>query len=187
MRLFLLIGILCSLSGAAIASGKPAEEPLKSGPESGDMVPSFYTRAVTGPLRNKSVCYVCRNGARPVVMLLMRRIGPELKPLLKGIDTIVDENRANGLRGFGVLIEDDARKATSAVQTFAFNNKIRFPLTVSGEGIANGHKLHKKAALTVVLYRKQKVVKTWTFREGELNKADVAAISKHVKDFASKK
>ena len=52
---------------------------LNSGRAVGEYVPTFYSRAVTGPLMNKSICYVCRNGARPVVMILMRRVEPEWK------------------------------------------------------------------------------------------------------------
>ena len=185
-RLNLSVALVVAMSAASAQAGKPA---LRSGLQPGKTVPSFYTRAVTGPLANKSVCYVCRNGARPVVMLLMRKIGPEMKPLLTGIDKIVDKNRANGLRGFGVLINDNSRKATSAVQTFAFNNRLQLPLTVAGEVLAGkgGHNLHKDAALTVVLYRKQKVVKSWTFRDGELKEEDVKAIGKRLREFIEKK
>lgn len=189
MRLLIAALFVLSLAGNVRSAEKSSRKPLRSGPKPGDSVPSFYTRAVTGPLANKSVCYVCRNGDRPVVMLLMRRIGRDMKPLLTKVDKIVDGNRASGLRGFGVLIDDNSRKATSAVQTFAFNNKIQLPLTVSGRAIAGagGHKLHKDAALTVVLYRRQKVVRTWSFRAGEIKPADVAAIAKRLASFARSK
>ncbi|HEY2251392.1 MAG TPA: hypothetical protein VGH74_10045, partial [Planctomycetaceae bacterium] len=59
-------------------------EPLQSGLKVGEKVHTFYVRAITGPLKNKSVCYVCRNGDRPVVMFFVRRITPQLKKLLKG-------------------------------------------------------------------------------------------------------
>src|SRR4051812_14009141 len=83
-----------------------AEEllPLKSGLQVGEAVPQFYVRAVTGPLKNKSVCYVCRNGDRPVIMLLARKVTPEVTKLLKEVDQLVDSHRADGLRGFGVFV-----------------------------------------------------------------------------------
>ena len=157
--------------------------PLKSGPMVGDHVASFYTRAVTGPLMNKSVCYVCRNGQRPVVMILLRRVDAELKPLMKSLDKLVDGNRAVGLRGFGVLIDNNSVQATSAVQTFAFNNMISIPLTISGEAVAaaSGQKIHRDAAITIVLYRKRKVVATFSFRSGELKAADVQRVLKRVR------
>jgi len=160
-------------------------KPLKPALKTGDEVASFYSRAVTGPLMNKSICYVCRNGERPVVMVLLRRIDPELKPLMQRIDRLVDKNRANGLRGFGVLIGDDSVQATSTVQTFAFNNKLSLPITVAGEAAAAGiGSLPKDAAVTVVLYRKRKVVQTWCYRAGELKSAAVKDVVKRVERFA---
>ena len=136
---------------------------------------------------NKSVCYVCRNGQRTVVMILLRRIDAELKPLLKKIDRLVDRNRAAGLRSFGVLISDQSTKATSAVQTFAFNNKISIPLAVAGKNAAatGNQNLSPDAAITVVLYRKRKVVQTWSYRAGELKPADVNGIVMRIKRFAT--
>eukprot|EP00913_Durusdinium_trenchii_P023355 g21933.t1 len=144
-------------------------------------------QAVTGPLANKSVCYICRNGSRPVVMLLMRRMDPELKPLLQQVSRLVDRNRAAGLRGFGVLISSDAVKATSKVQTFAFNNKVTIPLTVGGEGVGYEacQNVHAEAAVTVVLYRRQKVVDRFAFREGELGTSQVKTVVARVKRFVA--
>ena len=55
---------------------EPAAEskPLISGLAAGKEVPSFFVRAITGPQMNRSVCFVCRNGDRPVVMVMMRRL-----------------------------------------------------------------------------------------------------------------
>lgn len=158
-------------------------KPLDSGRKVGETIPSFYSRAVTGPLANKSVCYVCRNGGRPVVMVLLRRMDPELKPLLQNLSRLVDRNRAAGLRGFGVLLSADAFKATSKVQTFAFNHKVTMPLTVGGEGIgfAACQNVHPDAAVTVVLYRRTKVVDRFAFRAGELDKPQVKAVLNRVK------
>jgi hypothetical protein len=45
---------------------------LESGPKTGSTINQFFVRAVTGPHRNRSVCYVCRYGSRPVVMVLLQ-------------------------------------------------------------------------------------------------------------------
>lgn len=183
MKSILPILLLAAFAAPALSADSESGKSLKSGLNEGEYVPSFYTRAVTGPLMNKSVCYVCRNGSRPVVMLLMRRIHPELKPLVKNIDRLVDANRANGLRSFGVLIHEDSIKATSAVQTFAFNNKIALPLTIAGDTTTVAG--NKEAAVTVVLYRKRKVVETFAFRPGELEPRDVKHVLERIKRFAA--
>ena len=64
------------------------------------VIPEFHSRVVTGPLMNKSVCFVCRNGARPVVMVFVRSMTPEVQRLLRNVDRIVDhcvaEAKQNG-------------------------------------------------------------------------------------------
>ena len=161
-------------------------KPIKSGREVGQSVPSFYVRAVTGPLRNTSVCYVCRNGNRPVVMVLMQRLDPKLKDLLKGIDRIVDQNRAVGLRSFGVLIHDDTTEAIPLLQTMAFDEKITLPLTVGGTivAVSTCQDLHPDAATTVVLYRKQRIVSSFAFRTGELKESRIRDVLKSVRQLA---
>ena len=67
-----LTGLTTIEAIAADASLKmPDAMPLQSGPETGATIHSFFVRAVTGPHRNRSVCYVCRYGTRPVVAVFM--------------------------------------------------------------------------------------------------------------------
>lgn len=162
----------------SLASSHAAEPELHSGVEVGELVPSFYMRAVTGSLMNKSVCYVCRNGARPVVMVLVRRMDPELKPLLQKIDKEVDRQRGDGLRSFGVMIADEPFKAVAPVQTFAFNHDIAMPFGVAPRSVAAAasQNLHADAVVTVVLYRKQRVVRRFAFRKGELSEKRIERV-----------
>ncbi|MFM8285403.1 MAG: hypothetical protein ACKOGA_01585 [Planctomycetaceae bacterium] len=148
--------------------GEPAEE---AGPvggfRAGDKVPYFYVRAITGPLSGKSVCYVCRNGDRPVVMVLVRRLIPVLPTLLKQVDEAVDGHRADGLRGFGVFVDKDPRRLLPQVQTLSFNGKLSLPLTIAAapaEGLG-WRGLPDEVAVSVVLYRDQQVLKAFTFRD----------------------
>jgi len=139
--------------------------------ERGDAVPNFYVRAVTGPLQGKSVCYVCRNGDRPVVMILARKIIPGLGDLLRDLDEQIDAHRADGLRGFGVFIGPDSRKLLPQVQTLAFENKLSLPLTLAAapaEGPAV-RGLSESAAVAVVLYRNQRVCETFHFADERID------------------
>ncbi|MCH8828634.1 MAG: hypothetical protein IID45_03550 [Planctomycetes bacterium] len=181
------LGADSNFEAAAQAAENSSREPVISGRKIGEFVPSFYARAVTGPLRNKSVCYVCRSGGRPVVMLLLRRIDPELKPLLQELSRLVDRHRAAGLKGFVVLLSRDSIKATSAVQTFSFNHKITIPLMVSGEGVGSVEcqNIHAEAAVTIVLYRRRRVVCKFAFRVGELNAKQTRAVISRLRKFAA--
>ena len=170
---------------AADASLKPqAAMPLKSGPEVGATIHSFFVRAVTGPHRNRSVCYVCRYGPRPVVAVFMQDVDPELPKLLKAIDAFVDKNRVSGLRSFGVLVTDDSASVVPTLQTMAFDEQIRMPLTASTTTIAGQEslRLNEKAATTVVLYRNVRAVSSLAFARGSI---DDAAVDRTIKQLKS--
>ncbi|MCA9114310.1 MAG: hypothetical protein KDA79_04440 [Planctomycetaceae bacterium] len=181
-------------SGEATASGNAAAvedslqpQPLVSGRTTGEYIPQFYSRVVTGPLMNRSVCFVCRNGQRPVVMVLVRQLEPGLKPLLRNIDRLVDRNRTTGLRSFGVHLSNDPFRSISQVQTFSFTNRIQMPLTVSTDAVASEscQNLHPEAAVTVVLYQRRRVIERFAFRENELTFDRVREVIQAVKQFAA--
>ena len=159
-------------------SSKSDSEPLKSGPETGATIHSFFVRAVTGPHRNRSVCYVCRYGSRPVVMVFVQKVDRKLPALLKAVDKIVDKNRVMGLRSFGVLVTDESSRAVPVLQTMAFDERIRMPLTAATTAVAGpgGHRLHQDAATTVVLYREQKAVTNLAFKYGKLNDEAIGSV-----------
>ena len=180
-RLLLSLAALGILAGGSLpgrGATTPNTKSIRSGRRVGQKVPSFYVRAVTGPLRNKSVCYVCRNGSRPCVMVLFRKLEPGLTPLLKEIDRQVDRNRASGLKGFGVLISPQPSRAISKLQTLSFDNKIGLPLTVGTDAVSapSCQNVHPEATVTVVLYHRQRVIQTYAFRSGQLSPASTKAI-----------
>lgn len=165
------------------AATAPQEATLASGPVEGQAVQSFYVRAVTGPHRNRSVCYVCRYGARPVVMVLIQRPDPALPQLLKAIDETVDAARVSGLRSFGVLITDESARAVPVLQTMAFDARIQMPLTAATSVAAGtgGASLHPDAATTVVLYRDQKTVQSSGYELGTLDETRIAEVQSDIR------
>ncbi|MDA0282763.1 MAG: hypothetical protein O3B86_05360 [Planctomycetota bacterium] len=156
--------------------------PIQSGPQIGSTIQQFFVRAVTGPHRNRSVCYVCRYGSRPVVLVFIQKTDPEIATLLKAIDAIVDENRVTGLRSFGVLVTDESAQAVPVLQTMAFDEQIRMPLTAATTAVAGPgcHNLHPSAATTVVLYRNQQSIRNFAFAKGEINKGSLAPLLKNI-------
>ncbi len=177
-------GLLTAQVVAADASLKMSEPmPLQSGPEVGATIHSFFVRAVTGPHRNRSVCYVCRYGTRPVVAVFMQEVDPDLPKLLKAIDGFVDDNRVAGLRSFGVLVTDDSASVVPTLQTMAFDERIRMPLTASTTTIASSDslRLNEKAATTIVLYHKVKAVSSLAFSRGSIDDAAIAETLRQLK------
>jgi hypothetical protein len=183
-----LVIVSAFLAGVATLGAEPGGS-LLSGPQVGDKVSTFYVRAVTGPLKSRSVCYVCRNGDRPVVMLFIRKITPELKALLKELDAEVDRSRASGLRSFGVFLpaENGSPELFPQIQTLAFDEKINLPLTIAAapsDGSAGGT-IHADAAVTVILYRDQTVTANFACRAEELTTGRIENILQSVKKLAA--
>ena len=173
-----------SKEDARTEESSPAEPEAEfvSGRAVGEYVPTFYSRVVTGPFMNRSVCYVCRNGRRPVVMVFLRKLSPEVKPLLKQLDTLVDRHRAEGLRSFGVYVSDDPSNAISGVQTFSFDHKIRLPLTVASLAVGEPtcQNLSAEAEVTVVLYEERRVTHRFAFRAGEIGPVEIEHIRRSI-------
>ena len=141
---------------------------------------SFYVRAITGPLAGKSVCYVCRNGDRPVVIVLLRELGPDTTALLKDLDSTVNQHRADGLRCFAVLLTDTPQRDSARLQTLAFDEKINLPLTVAGEGAMQGSTLafDRDSAISVVAYQDRRIVERFCYKPATCDASARKAIIK---------
>lgn len=174
-------------SESVTADGK-ADAFVASGPKVGATIHPFFVRAVTGPHRNRSVCYVCRYGGRPVVMVLIQKVDPKIGALLTTLDAIIDDNRVSGLRGFGVLITDQSSRAVPILQTIAFDEKVHMPLTAATTAIAGsgGQNLHPDAATTIVLYRGQKAVDAIPLRNGQIDAKELRKIRERILKFVKR-
>ena len=164
----------------------PRQHPLsEAGPKAGSTIHPFFVRAVTGPHRNRSVCYVCRYGSRPVVMVLVQKVDPKIGLLLTAIDRVIDQNRLAGLRGFGVLVTDQSAQAVPILQTIAFDQKVHMPLTAATTSIAGAgcHNLHPEAATTLILYRNQKAVETISLRFGQITPGRISKVTEQIREF----
>lgn len=184
---FVAAASFCLFSMAA-AHADDASARLQSGPDIGSDVTSFYVRAVTGPQAGKSVCYVCRNGDRPVAMIFLRELGPDSSRLLKQIDQYVNDHRADGVRCFVVLLTDKSQADSARLQTLSFDEKLAIPLTIAADASANdsSRRIASDAAVTVVLYNRLKVAARFGFRSGECDEAACQSVlnatSKLVRD-----
>ncbi len=170
-----------AFGGSAVAAD------LESGRGVGDPIPEFYTRVVTGPLMNKSVCYVCRNGTRPVVMVFVRDTSAPVQRLLRNVDILVDRHRGDGLRSFGVYLSAvPSQRDVSRVQTFAFEGRVKMPLVVAPEEVASAgqQNVHSEAAVTVVCYRNRRCEHRMALRADELDVEHLRPVLKRVLEFA---
>ncbi|MBD3672448.1 MAG: hypothetical protein HUJ26_02880 [Planctomycetaceae bacterium] len=154
--IFLLTTFLC-----AIAQGA---DRIPSAGELGSTVPSFQMRTVSGPLMNRSVCHVCRNGSRPVVMIVLRELKPSQRVLLRNVDRLVEKHRERGLRAFAVYLTDLPRRDIPLVQTFQYNGRIEMPVGISPAAIGTDQLgVEETIPVSVILYHDTTVWKRYDF------------------------
>ncbi len=118
-------------------------------------------------------------GERPVAILFVRDVTGALGMLLKQLDEAVARNKAVDMRSFAVFLTNDGKAAEAKLKELAQKAKISeaFPLLIPEDPAAlKPYKIHEEAEVTVVLYRKYKVLDNFAFKAGELKEEDVKAI-----------
>ena len=108
MRKAFLMAVALVLGLAVTASAE-----VTSGPQVGAQVGAFTVTKVAGNADDgveagKSLCYRCKMGARPVVMVFARTADPKLAKLLKKIEEEVAEHESDKLTSFVNMIGGDA-------------------------------------------------------------------------------
>lgn len=158
-------------------------------PQAGDVgstVPSFQMRTVSGPLMNRSVCHVCRNGDRPVVMVVLRELGPSQRVLLRNLDRCIEQNREQGLRSFAVYLSDVPRRDLQRVQTFQYNGRIDMPVGLSPSAIGEDQLgVDASIPVSVILYNEQTVWKRFDFDDDGPSHQEIREILSEVEGLVS--
>ena len=146
-------------------------EDVKSGPQAGDPIGAFYVTKVCGAESDgvdagKNLCYRCKNGARPQVMVFTRSAEKGVADLVQGLDKAVAENSEKQLRVFVNVLSDSKDGAEEELKKLASESKAEnIPFVVPNE-VENGpedYGLNSKAAVTVILASKGKVVASHAF------------------------
>jgi hypothetical protein len=199
--------VLVVLATAAGAGFLHAGEALQSGPQAGSLLPSsFHPFNLNGKIgKNRYHCLVCEYGLKPVVMVFARE-HPDAKEaaladLLQKLDDAVERHQESYLSAFVVILSPDARTSVTEPKTDdasklvdeaaaweALLARLRpraeklksVTLGVYPAAGPEGYKLAKEADVTVVLYRRHKVIANYAFAEGKLTDEAVAEIMKRV-------
>jgi hypothetical protein len=147
----------------------------------GDAVGVFYVTKVAGAVDDgvvpgEQVCYRCRYGSRPIVMVFARRTGGRLTELVRRLDRAVAINRRSSLKGMVTFVGGDATELKQRAASVAEEAAVKkVPVVVAQEtetGPAN-YKLPADAAVTVVVAKDSQVVTTHTYDEDNINVSEV--------------
>ena len=165
--------------GAAVATAE-----VTSGPQVGETVGAFTVTKVTGNpddgvADGRNLCYRCKMGQRPVVMVFARSADEKLAKLLKKIEEEVEEHQAEKLSSFVNMIGTDAESLKKAAADFVAKHEIKRVAFVIPEDVENGppdFKIAPEADVTVVCYKGGEVKANHAFAKGGLSDEKVDAV-----------
>ncbi len=175
-----------ALSAVLFASTAFAAD-FKSGPEAGKRLGAFDVVKCAGAEDDnvevgKKLCYRCKNGSRPQVIVFTKSTGDEVKKLAKVLDTHVKKFEEEQLRAFVNVLGESKDAATAQAEKLAKATKtemIPFVVPVEFENGPEDYGLNSKAEVTVVIANNSKIVSSFGFESAK--KLDAEAITKAVK------
>ncbi len=158
---------------------------LKSGLEPGKPIGPFDVVKCAGPDDKVKVgdelCYRCKYGSRPMVMVFSRSTDAQVAALVKKLDGAVAANSSKQLSAFVSLLGADREALESKAKQFSSSAKVEnVPLVVPVE-FENGpadYGLNPSAEVTVIVAKGGKVTANHGFAKGALDDAGIAAVLK---------
>ena len=165
--------------GSAVATAE-----MTSGPQVGESVGAFKVTKVAGNpddgvTEGRNVCYRCKMGSRPVVMVFARSADEKLAKLLKKIEEEVEEHQAEKLASFVNMIGTDADSLKKAAADFVAKHDLKRIAFVVPDEVENGpaeFKIAPDADVTVICYKGGTVEANHAFSKGALSDEKIAAV-----------
>ena len=173
------------LSAALVAGFVTAADTATDGLKQGDPIGAFYVTKVAGASEDgvkvgQELCYRCKYGQRPMVMVFTRKSSDKVNQLVAELDKAVAENSDAQLRGFVTVMGEDQASLKSTAKKIVDDSKAKMiPVAVSDSpnGPAN-YRLNPDAEVTVIVATESQVVASHSFTADAV---DVAAVIKEVR------
>lgn len=159
---------------------------LKSGPQTGETIGAFNVTKIAGAEDDgvevgNNLCYRCRNGSRPQVIVFARSTSPKVASLVQELDKAVAENESSNLRVFVNILSEDKEDASDVAKKFAASSKAKhIPFVVPNE-FENGpdnYGINPGAELTVVMAVDKGVKANFAVKDAE--KVNVENVMKNL-------
>jgi hypothetical protein len=177
-KAFLLAAVCSLVPSVVIAAGQRLRR--------GDSIGVFYVTKVAGAKDDgvevgQDLCYRCRYGSSPMVIVFVRDTGGRVPELVRQLDHAVDMHEESSFKSLVTLIGEDAAQLKEAACRIAELADVkRVPIVVAKEtqtGPLN-YKLPDESAVTVVIAKDSQVVATHVFSADSI---DVAAVMNDVR------
>lgn len=172
----LSLGLIVALSTTtSVYAEQAAAAQVKSGLQDGDDLGPFTVTKVAGAeddgvAEGKDLCYRCKNGHKPQVVVFTRSTEPQVAELLQKLDAALTAHEEDKLCCFVNVLADDQETATANAKKFALTSKTKnIPFVVPNE-FENGpdnYGINPKAAVTVTLAANGKVAVSHGFASAD--------------------
>lgn len=159
-----LVSLFCAI--AMVSTSFAVAEEIESGLKEGAGIGAFYVTKCAGAEEDgvdvgQNLCYRCKNGARPQVMVFTRSTDEKVINLVKRLDAQLKKHEDAQLRAFVNVLGDSKDVATDQAKKLAAATKAeRVPFVVPNE-VENGpedYGINAKAEITVIVANESKVV-----------------------------
>jgi hypothetical protein len=176
------IAVVALLALAVLVACAVAEEAVKSGPQTGQVVPGpFHPLNVTGESAGKKACLFYKNGDHPVAMIFARDTSAPVVKLIKRIDEATAKNSGCKMGSFVVFLSDD-EGLEKQLKELADKEKIEHTvLSIDNPAGPQRYNVAQDAAVTVVLYTDHKVKANFAFKKGQLQDKNIDTIVGDIK------
>lgn len=154
------------VAAALMVSGFAVAEEIKSGLKEGAGIGPFYVTKCAGAEEDgvevgKNLCYRCKNGARPQVMVFTRSSDEKVIALVKKIDEQMKKHEDAQLRAFVNVMGESKDAAMDEAKKLATASKASLvPFVVPNE-VENGpedYGINAKADITIIIANSSKVL-----------------------------
>ncbi|QEG40517.1 hypothetical protein [Roseimaritima ulvae] len=184
--------MLCAavIAAACFANNLQADEKNGECLAEGDPIGAFYVTKVAGAEDDgveagQELCYRCRYGGRPMVMVFARKNSEKLNQLVGKLDKAVASHSDNQLKSFVTLVGADTETLKKEASKLASSTSVKGVPVVIAKDNENGprnYKLDSKADVTVVIANNSQVVSNQTYTADDVDAdAVIAAVEKAIK------
>jgi hypothetical protein len=169
-RVIASVGVSAVVIGVAVAG-----EAVQSGLKPGEAANEFLVHDITGPNRDKSLCYRCKYKESPVVCVLARRPSDALGRLVQQLEIQIEEKK--NLKTYVVLMPQNGENPAVDLRKIAANFAVKYtPLTIGpGPDGPPAYHIARDADFTVLMWRRG-IVRASSAYKGELTNEDIKTI-----------
>lgn len=181
MRALCATGLMAALVLGVVTT---ASAEVTSGPQVGEAVGAFTVTKVAGNPDDgiedgKTLCYRCKMGKRPVVMVFARSADEKFAKFMKELEKELEEHADDQLTAFVNMIGTDEESLKKAAADFVAKHDIKriaFVVPTNAENGPENMKLAPDADITVVCYKEGEVKANHAFAKGGLSDEKIDAI-----------